>query len=174
MRQESGGYPVRTVCYDPLADRPDFPSPSPTLTSRQMVEPPALRAPALRRPSPTLLTHPRHAHTRQTRRSALKRKEKIVALEPSACLLFVALRGRSKRSFWLNKRARLIEGLYLLRREMGKYFFSPQLCRRLRPSFALVRFAGNERESEDLGRSLRDERCDNGEIGGRRPRVGDG
>ena len=76
VRQESGGYPVRTVCYDPLADCPDSPSPSPTLTSRRMVEPLALRAPALRCPSLTLLTHPRHAHTRQTRRSALKRKRK--------------------------------------------------------------------------------------------------
>ena len=68
LRQESGGYPVRTVCYDPLADRPDFPSPSPTPTSQRMVEPPTLRTPVLRRPSLTLLTHPRHALKRQTRR----------------------------------------------------------------------------------------------------------
>ena len=45
VRQESGGYPVRPVHCDPLADRPDFPPPSPTPTSRRMVEPPALRAP---------------------------------------------------------------------------------------------------------------------------------
>ena len=65
VRQESGG-------YDPLADRPDFPSPSPTLTSRRMVEPLTSHAPVPHHPS---LTHTRHAHTRQTRRSALKRKE---------------------------------------------------------------------------------------------------
>ena len=27
LRQESGGYPVRPACYDPLADRPDSPFP---------------------------------------------------------------------------------------------------------------------------------------------------
>ena len=51
LRQEGGGYPVRPAHYNPLADRPDSPSPSPTLTSRRMVEPLALRTPALIHPS---------------------------------------------------------------------------------------------------------------------------
>ena len=79
VRRESGGYPVRTVGYDPLAVPPDSPSPSPAPTSRRMVEPLTSRAPVPRHPS---LTHPRHAHTRQTRRSALKRKEKIRRRRP--------------------------------------------------------------------------------------------
>ena len=66
--------------YDPLADRPDSPSPSPTPTSRRMVEPPTLRTPALRHPS---LTRAPHAHTRQIRRSALKRKEKMGRRRPA-------------------------------------------------------------------------------------------
>ena len=77
VRQESDGYPVRPVASYSIADRP-FPPPRSPLEcsgSRQAARrwASAPHAPAL---PPLTHTQARHAHTRQTRRPALKRKEK--------------------------------------------------------------------------------------------------
>ena len=85
VRQESDGYPVRpAACYSD-ADRPFSPPRSPLECSgpRQA----ARRCGPLPCTPPPLLplahSQARHAHTRQTRRPALKRKEKMGRRRPA-------------------------------------------------------------------------------------------
>ena len=77
VRQESDDYPVRPVASYPIADRP-FPPPRSPLECSGPRQAARRWASAPHAPAPLPLTHTqaRHAHTRQTRRPALKRKRK--------------------------------------------------------------------------------------------------
>ena len=84
VRQESDGYPVRpAACYSD-ADRP-FPPPRSPLECSGPRQAARRWASAPHAPAPLPLTHTqaRHAHTRQTRRPALKRKEKMGRRRPA-------------------------------------------------------------------------------------------